>query len=126
MTQEEIFARCMEQPGAYEDYPFGPETTIVKVKAPSQQAGRIFAQLFELKGEPLVTFNCDRMTGELYRNLYPGAVTRGYHCPPVMQPYFNTVRLDGTVPDEEIVRMIEHSYRVVTAKLPKYAQKELM
>jgi len=126
MTQEEIFARCMERAGAYEDYPFGPDSTIVKVKAPSQQAGRIFAQLFELKGELFVTFNCDRMTGELYRNLYPGAVTRGYHCPPVMQPYFNTVRLDGTVPDEEIVRMIGHSYSVVTAKLPKYAQKELM
>jgi len=125
MTQQEIFARCMAQPGAYVDYPFGPDVTVVKVKAPSQQAGRIFVQLFELGGAPVVTFNCDRMTGELYRALYPGAVTRGWHCPPVMQPYFNSVRLDGSVPDEEIVRMIGHSYSVVIAKLPKYAQKEL-
>ena len=41
------------------------------------------------------------------------AVTRGYHCPPVQQPHFNTVGLDGSVPDEEIMLMIDHAYDVV-------------
>lgn len=72
----------------------------------------------------MATFNCDRITGEYYRAVYPGIVTRGY--PPVQQPYFNTAKLDGTVPDCEIKVMIDHSYAVVTAKLPKYIQKELM
>jgi len=125
MTQQEILDICLSMPGAYVDYPFGPDSTIVKVKAPSQERGRIFAQLFELHGEPKATFNCDRMTGEFYRGLYPGAVVRGYHCPPVQQSYFNTVSLDGTVPDAEITAMIAHSYETVIGKLPKYAREEL-
>jgi len=125
MTQQQILDTCLALPGAYLDYPFGPDVAVCKVKAPSQEKGRIFAQVFVLKGEPLATFNCDRPTGEFYRQLYPGAVTRGYHCPAVQQPYFNTVKLDGIVPDEELLRMIDHAYQVVRAKLPKAAQKEL-
>ena len=125
MTQQEIVDICLALPGAYLDYPFGPDAAICKLKAPSMEAGRIFAQVFTLKGEPTATFNCDRETGEFYRQLYPGTVTRGDHCPPVMQPYFNTVKLDGTVPDEELLRMIEHAYQVVRAKLPKKAQREM-
>lgn len=49
----------------------------------------------------------------------------GHHCPPVQQPYFNTVRLDGDVPGEEILRMIDGSYRYVVGKLAKKAQSEL-
>jgi predicted DNA-binding protein (MmcQ/YjbR family) len=52
-------------------------------------------------------------------------VTRGYHCPPVQQPYFNTVSLDGTVPDDVLIMMIDHAYAVVVGKLPKKAQKDL-
>lgn len=124
MTTQQIIKVCLKFPGAFLDYPFGPDVTIVKVKSAKSQA-RIFAQLFELNGEPKATFNCDRLTGEFYRSLYPGKVTRGYHCPPVQQPYFNTVALDGTIPDEEIMNMIRHSYAAVVAKLPKYAQEEL-
>ena len=70
--------------------------------------------------------SCHRkIQGEFYRHLYPGAVVRDYHCPPVQQPYFNTVSLDGTVPDEVLLEMIEHSYTVVTGKLPKKYRAEL-
>jgi predicted DNA-binding protein (MmcQ/YjbR family) len=125
MTLSEIEAICLKKPGAYLDWPFGPEHSVVKVKAPSQEKGRIFAQPFTLRGEPKVTLNCDMMTGEFYRSLYPSAVTRGWHCPPVQQPYFNTVSLDGTVSDDVLLEMIEHSYTVVTGKLPKKFQAEL-
>ena len=119
VTSEQIRALCLQKPGAYLDFPFGMDVACVKVKK------RIFAQLFCLKGEPKATFNCDRATGLFYRSVYPNAVARGYHCPPVQQPYFNTVSLDGAVPDEEIERMIDHSYAVVVGKLPRYVQKEL-
>lgn len=120
MVNEQIIAYCLSKPGAYLDFPFGPDVTIIKVRK------RIFAQVFYLKGKPMATFNCDRMTGEFYRAVYPDTVTRGYHCPPIQQPYFNTIKLDGIVPDDEIKLMINHSYAVVTSKLPKYIQKELM
>jgi predicted DNA-binding protein (MmcQ/YjbR family) len=126
MNSDEIQSYCLAKPGAYLDFPFGADVAVMKLKAPSQDKGKIFAMLFMLKGEPKATFNCDMMTGEFYRSLYPGTVTRGYHCPPVQQPYFNTVTLDGTVPGDILTEMIEHSYKVVVGKLPKKYQKELM
>ena len=80
---------------------------------------------FTHRGKPVVTLRCTPESAEVYRGIYPGAVVRGWHCPPIQQPHFNTVSLDGAVPDEEILRMIDHSYAVVVAKMPKYAQKEL-
>lgn len=119
MTADELIKYCLTKSGAYIDHPFGPDSTIIKVEK------KIFAQFFVLKGKETATFNCDMMTGEFYRHLYPNVVVRGYHCPPVQQPYFNTMPLDGSVPDEILTEMIEHSYSVVTAKLPKYVQKKL-
>ena len=81
--------------------------------------------MYILRGEPKVTLNCDMMTGELYRAIYPETVTRGWHCPPIQQPYFNTVTLDGTVSDDVLIEMINHAYKVVVGKLPKKIQKEL-
>ena len=126
MTHQKILEYCLEKQGAYLDYPFGPEVAVIKVKAPSQEKGRVFAQVFMLRGEPKATFNCTPDSAEFYRSIYPGSVVRGWHCPPIMQPHFNTVSLDGTVPDEEILYMIDHAYAVVVAKLPKYIQRELV
>lgn len=53
------------------------------------------------------------------------AALRGWHCPPVQQPHFNTICLDGSVPDDEIICMIDHAYDVVVKKYPKYIQKEI-
>ena len=63
--------------------------------------------------------------GDFYRQLYPETVVRGYHCPPVQQPFWNTVYLNGVVLDDELKRMIDHAYDAVIAKLPKKIQKEL-
>lgn len=119
MTHKEILEYCLAKKGAYKDFPFGDKTIVVKVKK------RIFAQLFYIKGEPMFTFNGDALTGDFYRKMYPDDVKRGYHCPPVQQPYFNTVALNGCVPDEEILRMIDSSYEYVVSKLTKKLRKEL-
>ena len=65
------------------------------------------------------------VSGEFYRGIYPGAVTRGYYCPPIQRPYFNTVTLDGTVPDDVLAEMIDSAYKVVVGKFPKKYRKEL-
>ena len=119
MTPQVLIDRALQKPGAYEDYPFGPDSVIIKVRK------RIFAQVFTLRGVDSATLNCDAVTGEFYRQLYPGVIVRGYHCPPVQQPYFNTFPLDGSIPDELILEMLDHSYETVVHKLPKYVQREL-
>ena len=118
MTSD-IIEYCLTKNGAYIDHPFGPDSLVIKVK------GRIFAQLFTLNGEKMATFNCDAAQGQYYRMLYPGIVTRGYHCPPVQQPYFNTIRLTGEVALGEIKDMVDHAYARVINKLPRAAFYEL-
>lgn len=125
MTPQQVIAYALLKNGSYLDYPFGPDVTVVKVGKTAERSGRIFAQVFRLKGQDAVTLNCDMMTGQFYRGLFPGIVVRGYHCPPVQQPYFNTFPLNGTIPDETISEMIDHSYLTVVGKLPKYIQSAL-
>ena len=87
MTPEQGIAYCLQKSGAYIDHPFGPKSTMIKVEK------KIFAQFFILRGVESVTLNCEKMQGDFYRQLFPGVVVRGYHCPPVQQPYFNTLPL---------------------------------
>ncbi len=119
MTPTELAAYCLAKNGAYEDHPFGPASLIIKVGRTESRPGRIFAQIFQLNGRDMATLNCDQMTGDFYRSQYPGLVARGYHCPPVQQPYFNTFPLGGALPDGVILGMADHSYQTVVAKLPK-------
>jgi predicted DNA-binding protein (MmcQ/YjbR family) len=119
MEIKEILEYCLSKPGAYIDYPFGEIPICVKVK------GRLFAQAYPKKDDLKLTLNCELTAGEFFRNLYPGTVVRGYHCPPQLAPYFNTVHLNGVVPDAELKRMIDHSYSYVVRKMPKKIQKEL-
>lgn len=118
MTKEEFVGLCMAKNGAYIDFPFGDDPLVVKV------SGKIFAQSFMLKGVETVTLNCTREGGEFYCAAFDGIVTRGYHCPQVQQPYFNSFSL-SKLPDAVIAEMINHSYETVKAKLPKYIQREL-
>ena len=119
MTTDEILAYCLSKPGAYLDYPYGEIPICFKVE------NRLFAQLYPKSDDRKITLNCDRAAGELYRRLYPDTVTRGYHCPPMLQPYFSTIALNGALPDEELRLMIDQAYAVVVKKLPKYKQKRL-
>ena len=119
MTPRDFIDYCLAKTGACEDYPFGLEVTVIKVD------GKIFAKFFKLDGKDTATFNADRLMSEFYRAQYPNVVVRGWHCPPVQQPYFNTLPLDGTLDDTVIKEMIDNSYNYVVSKLPKYKQKEL-
>ncbi len=125
LTLDDLEALALEMPGAYPDRPFGPEVLVVKVKAPSAPTGRIFVQLFELHGEPTVTFACDPEHAEEYRAMFPGVVVRGYHAPPVQQPYVNTMPCTGAVPDDVLLEMLDHAYEATLARMPKKHQREL-
>lgn len=119
MTTEEIISYCLRKNGAYVDFPFGDIPMCIKV------ANRLFAQIYPKPEDRKITLNCDRFMGEISRSKYPGTVVRGYHCPQKLQPYFNTVYLNGAVPDDEVKSMIDHSYTVVVGKLPKKARVSL-
>ncbi|MEA5016177.1 MAG: MmcQ/YjbR family DNA-binding protein [Candidatus Limiplasma sp.] len=114
MTPQEILDDCMTKPGAYLDCPFGPEPVCARVER------RIFAQVYPGRG--WVTLKCEPIQGLAWRERYPQSVRRGYHCPPVQQPYHNTVALDGTVEDGELRAMIAHSYERALKSLTREAR----
>lgn len=119
MTIDQIISYCLLKDSSYVDFPFGDIPICIKV------ANKLFAQIYPKTEDYKITLKCDRMIGEHYRNLYPNTVVRGYHCPPIQQPYFNTVYLNGDVPDDELKAMIDHSYSVVVSKLPKKVKVNL-
>lgn len=108
-------AYCLSKPGVYEDRPFGDIPICYKVR------GRIFAQIYP----HMITVKCTPFSSDAFRQAYPGVVVRGYHCPPVQQPHWNTIYLDR-FPAEELPRMIDHAYETVIAKFSRKVQLEIM
>ncbi len=99
----------MNKPGAVEDFPFDNVTLVIKV------SGKMFA-LTDITEDPLrVNLKCDPVKAEFLRAHYP-AVIPGYH---MNKRHWNTVILDGTIPDAEILAMIDDSYTLVVQGLPK-------
>lgn len=115
MMHEEIRAHCLSKPKAYEDHPFGDWPICYKVN------GKIFAQLYEDK----ITLKCTAFQGQMFRQAYPDIVVRGYHCPPVQQPYWNTIDL-ARFPHEELPHMIDLAYDAVIAGFSKKVQQEIL
>lgn len=119
MTPRQLLAYCMTKTGSYVEFPFGDEPACVKVK------GRIFAQVYPRGEDSMATLKCGAAFGHALRQAYPGAIDRGYHCPPVQQPYWNTVRFCEDISDPLWLEMIDHAYEAVVAKLPKSVRGEL-
>lgn len=115
MKPEEIKAYCLSKPKAYEDYPFGDFPICYKVNK------KIFAQLYPDK----ITLKCTAFSGQMFRQAYPGVVVRGYHCPPVQQPYWNTIYLER-FPPEALPMMIDHAYETVVSSFSKKVQREIV
>jgi predicted DNA-binding protein (MmcQ/YjbR family) len=83
--------------------------------------GRMFA-LSRLAAEPLsVSLKCDPELAEQLRASYP-EIEPGYH---LNKRHWNTVRLNGSLPDRFVHELIEDSYDLVMEKLPKRVQREL-
>lgn len=99
----------LSKPEAWEDFPFYPDVAVFKVK------GKMFATLSEEQGIVRSNLKCDPEQAEVLRMLFEG-VKPGYH---MNKRHWNTVLLDGTVPDIEIKRMIDHSYSLVFKGLKK-------
>jgi len=115
MDANALRAWCLEQPGAIEDFPFGPEHSVFKV------GGKIFA-ISALEREPLeVSVKCEPELAVALRNSYP-AIRPGYH---LNKRHWNTVTLDGSLPDQIVRDLVEDSYDLIASALPKRLREEL-
>ena len=115
MDPAELRDHCLTFTGAEETFPFGPATSVFKV------AGKMFA-LSQLSAPSLrVSLKCEPELAAALRGAH-AAVLPGYH---LNKRHWNTVVIDGSVPDEAVRDMIEDSYDLVVSKLPEARRRAL-
>ena len=115
MDAAELRGWCLQQAGALEDFPFGPEHSVFRV------AGKMFA-LSALDRTPLeVSVKCEPELAVELRHTYP-AIRPGYH---LNKRHWNTITLDGRLSDQLVRDLIEDSYDLVVSALPKRVRDEL-
>jgi len=115
MNSESFRAYCLAKTAATEGTPFGPDHIVFKVK------GKMFALLGLDEVPTRVNLKCDPDLALDLRDRYE-QVEPGYH---MNKKHWNTVVLDGVIPDRELRKMIDHSYELVVQSLPKAKQKGL-
>ena len=109
-------AYLLSRPEAVEDFPFGPDVAVFKIK------GKMFALLGTRGGVASVNLKCDPDEAQALRDIFSG-VLPGYH---MNKKHWNTVLLDGSVPDYEIERMMDRSYGLVVKGLRKVEREALL
>src|SRR5262245_51826656 len=115
MTRDNVLSYCSSLNAAVEDYPFGDEVAVFKV------VGKMFA-LVALDGDAgTVTLKCDPDLALALREHHT-AVRPGYHT---NKRHWNTVDLDGSLHRDDVREMIDHSYELVVASLPRAARLRL-
>jgi predicted DNA-binding protein (MmcQ/YjbR family) len=104
MDIESLREYVLRKPSVTEGFPFGDDVIVYKVK------GKIFL-LLPLDTQPL-RFNvkCNPEKAIELREEYPEAVLPGYH---MNKKHWNTVIVDGTLSNNEILLMVDDSYMLV-------------
>ncbi|MDT4956621.1 MAG: hypothetical protein QOD31_420 [Pseudonocardiales bacterium] len=112
MTHDDLVAHCLTKPGAFVDHPWGEEHTVVKV------GGKIFCFLGEATDTPGFAAKNTRDGIQEWRSRYPDHIGTG--------PYLNKElwsRIDlgsaGGPDDDEVRELIDDSYDLIVASLPK-------
>ena len=106
---------CLSKPAATEDTPFGPDNIVFKV------GGKMFALAALDEVPPAVNLKCDPDLALELRDRYE-QVRPGYH---MNKKHWNTVELGGVIPENEIRKMVDHSYDLVVRSLPKVRREKL-
>ena len=96
---------CITKKDITESFPFGDDTLVLKT------SGKIFA-LINLDGDLSINRKCDPVLTIDLREKY-NSVTPGYH---MNKKHWNTVLLDGSVPDKEVFSWIDHSYNLISKR----------
>lgn len=100
---------CLGFPGAERTFPFGEEVVVYKV------GGKMFALAAPGNTPLTVNLKCDPARALALRDEFP-AITPGYH---MNKEHWNTVRLDGSVPVDVVMGLVDHSYQLVLGTLRK-------
>ena len=107
MNPEELKRHCLSKPGAWPDEPWEGDTV-----------AKVGPKIFAFLGRQSVGVKCgpNREVADEWLARYPeDASVMAY----IGRSGWNTLRIDGAIPDEELLEAVDASYDAVVAKLPK-------
>ena len=106
-TREEILAYGLSFPDTYQEAPFHDQNwQLVRIR----ESKKAFLWTYMRDGFLNLNVKADPQWRDFWRSAYE-AVTAGYHQ---NKEHWNTLILDGSIPDKDIKRMIAESYDLVT------------
>jgi len=109
MTLKKIRKYLFSKPESTEELPFGPEALVFKV------AGKMYALIAWEENPIYISMKCEPDRAVSLRNTYP-AIKPAYHFNKI---HWNMVYVDGTLTDDQITDLIDHSYNLVVKNLKK-------
>jgi predicted DNA-binding protein (MmcQ/YjbR family) len=115
MNKRKLMDYLLAKPGAEAGYPFGPGTLVFKV------GGKMFALLGEDNAPWTINLKCDPDEALALRAAH-ASIVAGYHMD---KRHWNTLTLDGSLPDALVRELIDQSYALVVNSLPKKRRAEL-
>lgn len=117
MDHRKLIELSLRMTGTSLRYPFDPDLPVLFV------GNRMFALLGHTGGTESVNLKAEPEEAWLLRQQYPASVLPGYH---MNKKHWNTVLLDGSVPDGEIAAMLEQSYELVIARMTRSERREML
>ncbi|WP_203295393.1 MmcQ/YjbR family DNA-binding protein [Luteirhabdus pelagi] len=115
MNVEQFRDYCIAKKGVTESFPFDNDTLVFKVM------NKMFALLALEKNPPFANLKCDPERSVGLREEYDGLIYGGYH---MNKTLWNFVSIEQ-VPHSLVTDLIDHSYELIVASLPKKTQAEL-
>ncbi|MGI6161181.1 MAG: MmcQ/YjbR family DNA-binding protein [Christensenellales bacterium] len=106
---DQIMDYLLKKPGAHIDFPFGADTPVIKV------SGKMFALAGSMSGEPSISYKCEPLMADALRREYD-AVKPGYY---LNKRHWNTISLNGSLTDEQLMEFGDISYALVLKTLTK-------
>jgi len=109
MDLDSLSKYCLRKKGVTESFPFGVDVLVMSV------GGKMFVLIWINEENLRINLKCEPFLAELLREKYT-AVKPGYH---MNKRHWNTVEIDGSIPENVILSMIDDSYELVFKGLKK-------
>lgn len=113
---ETVYSYCLDKKGTSGSYPFGEGALVIKV------LDKMFALIVEDANPLVIKLKCDPEDAQALR-AQQKAITPAYH---MNKQHWNDLTLDGSLPDELVYELIDHSYDLVVKKLKKADRERLL
>ncbi len=105
MEKQEIIEHCLKFENVYLDYPFRDKNWAVIRHFNNK---KVFAWIFERNGFIWINLKCREEKIDFFRQIF-SSVIPAYH---LNKRHWNSVILDGSVPQSVVFEMIEESYNL--------------